>query len=118
MENKMQTLKKLNWILLGLTMLVSGLLKLFMLKPAAVVGMLAGLGFPAPTFFAWILMLSEVVFGVAILARWNLKYTTIPPAIILVVAAFTVYWANWTNMLVHLTLASNYLLLGMMGKKA
>ena len=109
----------INRVLLGLAMLLPGLLKLFVMKPEAIVGMLGGLGFPAATFFAWILILSEIVFGAAILLNWKLNYTTIPPAIILIVASFTVHWGNiptdWSTLpavLVHLGLASNYWLLG------
>ncbi len=101
-----------NRILLGLVMLVHGLMKLFVMKPAAVVGMLSGFGFPAPSFFAWVLILSEIVFGIAILLKWKLECTVWPPVVILVVASFTAHWANWGNMLVHLALASNYFMLG------
>ncbi len=106
------TASKVNWILLGLLMLIPGLLKLFVMGPSAVVGMLSGLGFPAATFFAWVLILSEIIFGALILARWNLRYTVWPPMIILTVAAFTANWGNWAGMLLHLTAVSNYWLLG------
>ena len=101
-----------NRILLGLVMLIPGLLKLFVLKPAAVVGMLEGIGFPVAAFFAWVLILSEIVFGIAILARWKLEYTVWPPIVIMLVAAFTVSWANWPLFLMHLVIASNYWMLG------
>ncbi|MBS3081453.1 DoxX family protein [Candidatus Pacearchaeota archaeon] len=100
-----------NRILLGLVMLVPGLLKLFVMKPVAIVGLLSGLGFFAPTFFAWVLILSEIVFGIAILASWRLKYTVWPPIIIMIVAAFTVYWGNWSSFIMHIVVASNYLML-------
>lgn len=113
-----------NRILLGLVMLVPGLLKLFVMKPSAIVGMLSGISLFswAPTFWAWVLILSEIVFGIAILFKWRLEHTVWPPIIILVIASFTAHWANWGNMLVHLALASNYWLLGshssaMMSKK-
>ncbi len=104
--------EKVNWILLGLTMLVAGLLKAFMFKPAGVEGMLAGYGFPAAGVFAWILIIAEVVSGIFILAKWQLKYVVYVPVIILVVATFTAHLGNYGNMLVHLTLAANYWLLG------
>ena len=116
MKNMKTAAEKTNWILLGLTMLVPGLIKLFVVKPTNVVGMLSGLGFPAASFFAWVLILSEIGFGGLILARWKLTYTVIPPIIILVVATFTAHWANWINMLVHLTLASGYWILGTRAK--
>ena len=118
MGNK-EGVMKLNWVLLGLVMLVSGLLKLFSIKPAGVAGMLAGIVLFswAPAFWAWILIIAEVLSGVFVLARWKLKKVVWLPIIVLVVATFTVHWANLTNMLVHLALASNYWLLGFWGKK-
>lgn len=101
-----------NTILLGLVMLVPGLMKLFVVKPSTVVGMVTGLGFPAPSLFAWVLILSEIICGVAILARWNLKYTTIPPALIMIIAAVLVYKSQIPSLLVHLSMATNYLYIG------
>lgn len=75
--------------------------------------MLTGLGFPAPTFFAWVLILSEIVFGIALLANWKLKYMVVPPMIILAVAAFTVYWKQWPSMLLHFVIISNYWILAL-----
>ena len=100
-----------NRILLGLVMLIPGLLKLFVSKPAGVVDMLSGMGFPAATFFAWVLILSEIVFGIAILANWKTEYTVWPPIIIMLVAAFTASWGKWPLFLMHLVVASNYLLI-------
>lgn len=114
----MKHIYTINRILLGLVMLVPGLYKLYGMvtgNPFAV-SMLSGLGFPAPTFFAWILILSEIIFGVAILANYKLKYTVWPPIIILVVAAFTVWLTNVAQILVHLALASNFLVWGMSSK--
>ena len=106
-------LKLINRILLGLLMLVAGLYKLFVAGPSAITGMLSNIVLFAwaPGFWAWVLMLSETVFGAAILAKWRLEYTVIPPMIILTVAAFTVYWGNWTSFLLHLVAVSNYSLL-------
>ena len=112
-----------NRVLLGIIMLIPGLLKLFVMGPDAIGAMLTDLGFGSSGLvFAWILIFSEIVFGVAILANWKIRYTKIPPIIILLVAAFTFYLygpgsiggqANWPSILVHLGLASNYWLLGM-----
>ena len=107
-----------NRILLGLLMLIPGCMKLFVIKPTAVVGMLSGIGFPAPTFFAWVLILSEIVFGIAILLKWKLQYTVWPPILIMLVAAFTVAWGNWPTFLMHLVIASNYFMLGVNHMKA
>ncbi len=114
----MQIATKVNQILLGLVMLVPGLLKLFVMGPSAVVTMLAGIGFPMPTFFAWLLILSEIGFGAAVLFGWKLQYTTIVPAIILVIAGFTVYMTQYPSLLLHLVVASNYIALGCMHCKS
>lgn len=108
-----------NLVLLGLVMLLPGLMKLFIIKPSAVSGLLASLGFPAPTIFAWILIIAEIGSGIAILTRWNLKHIVWIPMIILVIAGLTttITWASiggsqWPSFLMHIALASNYWLLG------
>ncbi len=106
--------KIVNRILLGLLMLVPGLIKLFVFKPTGVTSMLSGLGFPIPMFFAWVLILSEIIFGIAILANWKVEFTAWPPLIILVIGGLvTPDWSNpqWPTILLHLVVASNYWLL-------
>ena len=100
-----------NRILLGLLMLIPGLFKLFSFGPEGVSGMLSGLGFPAPMFFAWILILSEILFGLAIIAKYKLEYTVIPPIIILLVASFTAHLAEMNTWIMHLALITNYILI-------
>ena len=109
---KCKNLFTANRILLGLLMLVPGLLKLFVVKPAAVVGMLTGMGYPIPAIMAWVLIIAEITTGVMILGGWNLRYAIIPPAIILTLAGFTAYWGSWPSLILHLAAASNYALLG------
>jgi len=99
---------KVNRILLGLVMLVPGLLKLFVLGPSAVAGMLAGFGFPMATFFAWLLIVVEIGSGLAVLIGWKLEYTAIAPAVILVIAGLLVYRTDYGNLLMHLVIASNF----------
>lgn len=106
------TASKFNWILLGLLMLVPGLLKLLVMGPSAVTGMLSGLGFPAATFFAWVLIIAEIASGAAILAKWKLEYVVWVPIVVLIVAAFTASWGNWASIILHLTAATNYWMLG------
>ena len=105
-----------NRILLALVMLVPAFFALFIWKPAGVIANLTGLGFPAPVFFAWLLIIVEVVFGLAVLFKWQLKYTVWPPIIILVVAAFTAWLGNWIQIVLHLAVASNFWLLGFSGE--
>ena len=118
MEDMKKTAMQVNWILLGLLMLIPGLLKLFVMGPAQVVTMLSGLPVlsSAPVLFAWALILSEIIFGILILAKYKLRHTTIVPIIILLVASATVHWGSWPSVLVHLTAASNYWLLGLKSK--
>ncbi len=115
MEKKV--LHLLNRILLGLVMLVSGLMKLFLLKPDGVSGMMSGIVIFAwaPMLWAWILIVGEIFAGITILTRWNAHIGTWIAAVVLTVAAFTVYLENVSTLLVHLALASNYLLLGRFG---
>ncbi len=106
-------LKLANRVLLGLLMLIPGIMKLFVIGPTAVVGMLSGLALFAwaPTFWAWVLMFSEVVFGGAIIVDYKLKYTVIPPVVILFVAALTVNIGNVSSLLLHLVAVLGYLML-------
>lgn len=112
MEKK-ENLKMLNRIVLGLVMLIPGLSKLFITGSAGVSQMLSGiiLFSWAPIFWAWILIISEVIFGVAILVNYKLKYTVIPPMIILVVAAFTFSLGSWGSFLLHLATVTNFAIL-------
>ena len=112
MEDVKKYAHKVNWVLLGLLFVVACLLKLFSAKASGVASMLSGLGFPASGVLAWVLIVAELASGILILARWQLKYVTWIPVVILVLAAFTAWWGHWVNMLVHLALASNYVVLG------
>lgn len=107
-----------NRILLGLVMLVPGIFKLFVLGPDGVVGMLSGIALFswAPLFWAWVLILSEIFAGIAILTKWNMKIATSLAAIIIAVAAFTVYLEDVSNILIHLTLVTNYMYWGSQSK--
>jgi len=118
MRDTKKTAWTVNWIFLGLVMLIPGLMKLFVMGPSAIVGMLSGLGIPAPAFFAWVLIIGELLSGALILAKWNLHKVVYIPIIVLLVATFTANWGNWTNMLVHLTLVTNFWVLGAFGYKS
>jgi len=63
---------------------VSGILKLMM--PQGVVAMLSHIGFPVATFWAWLLIVVELVCGAAVVVGFKLKYVTVPLAIVLLVA--------------------------------
>lgn len=106
-------IKTINRVLLGLLTFIPGLLKLFVTGSSAITGMLQGIALFAwaPGFWAWVLILSEIVFGAAILANYKLKYTVIPPMVILLVAALTVNLGKWPSLIMHLVAISNYALI-------
>ena len=76
------------------------------MTPSGIIGMLGNLGFPAPSFFGWLLLLSEIVFGISVLIGWKLKYTVWPLVIVLLVALIMVTLPNikqdQINVLFHL----------------
>lgn len=111
-----------NIILLGLLMLVPGLLKLLSSKPSGVSTMLSGIPLFswAPLFWAWILIIGEIGSGIALIARWKLKYTALIPVIILIIAALTstIKWSsigstNWGVLIFNLIAVTNYIMLSM-----
>lgn len=117
----MKNLSIVNRVLLGLLMLVPGLLKLFVVGPTAIAGMVGGIVLFswAPAFWAWVLMLSEIVFGIAILANYKTEYTAWPPVIVLAVATLFLHikWAalsttSWSNVLLHLVAIWGFVMLG------
>jgi putative oxidoreductase len=65
----------------------AGIMKL--LNPPMVVGMLESLGFPGPAFWAWLLIIVELVCGAAVLTGFKLRWVTIPLAIVMIVAIST-----------------------------
>lgn len=91
---------------LGIMFLIAGYNKIK--GPDNVTGMLTNMGFFAPVFFAWILILSELIFGLTILIGWKVKYTVWPLVIILAVAIIKVVIPNLaqpggpTNLSFHL----------------
>lgn len=86
MENKIGNV--ILRIVLAVLFLVPGIGKL--MNPQMIQGLLENIGFPQPFIFAWILLLSEIIFGLAILFGFKIKYTVWPLIIILVVASITV----------------------------
>ena len=79
-------------VMLGLLFVVAGYGKFS--NPQGVVGLLTGIGFFAPTFFAWVLLLSVLVFGALILIGFKVRYTAWPLAFILLIAELTVVIPN------------------------
>ncbi len=71
-------------VTVGLIMILPGISKLN--SPEMIIGLLGSLGFPLPTILGWLLIISEIAFGIAIILGWKLKYAIWPPVIILAVA--------------------------------
>jgi uncharacterized membrane protein YphA (DoxX/SURF4 family) len=122
-KKHIEIMKKTNWILLGLLMLVAGLTKLLVMGPDAITGMMSGiiLFSWAPAFWAWVLIIAEIAVGITILSKWELKYSTKVAAIILLVATLTVSikWTggtSWNTVILHLIAITNYLVLGCTSK--
>ena len=76
-------------VTLGLLFLVPGIGKL--MDPAGPIGMLTGLGFPGPTFWAWLLIIAEVACGLALIVGYKVKYAAWPLVVVLLVALFAVH---------------------------
>ncbi|MFQ5531504.1 MAG: DoxX family protein [Candidatus Nanoarchaeia archaeon] len=74
-------------IIVGLMFALIGLSKL--LNSQGFIGNLAFLG-GAATVIGWIVLLAELVFGIAILVGWKVKLTTWPPLVIIVLGTILV----------------------------
>jgi len=92
---------------LGPLFIIPGVMKF--MNPGMIIGMLGQLGFPAPTFLGWLLLLSEIIFGAAVLVGWKVKYTVWPLVAVLAVATAFVHIpamatnpAGLVNVLFHL----------------
>ncbi len=68
---------------IGIMFLYQGIGKL--MNPSGPTGMLTNLGFPIPQVFAWILLLSEIIFGLAVLVGYKVKYSVWPLVLIFLV---------------------------------
>ncbi len=95
MEDKQNYSPLILRVILGLMFVVAGANKL--LNPQGIIGMLSGAGFFLPTVWGWLVILSEVLFGLAVLAGWKLRYTVWPLALIMAVAIIIVSIPNITK---------------------
>lgn len=75
-------------LFLGLLFILAGLGKL--MDPDKIINLLQGLGFLIPVVLGWVLLLSEIIFGIAVLFGWYVKYAVWPLVFIMVVATLTV----------------------------
>jgi putative oxidoreductase len=79
-------------VTIGLMFVVTGINKLRNIS--GIEGMLGNLGFPISSVFAWILALSELIFGFLIFLGFKTKFTSLPLAFILLVAEVLVVIPN------------------------
>jgi len=63
-------------------------------RPDAFAAILHALGVPAPHFMAWVSILTELLGGLAVLVGAFVTLASIPMAILLLVAVFTVHLPN------------------------
>jgi putative oxidoreductase len=73
-------------VVLGAMFIAAGLVKYFKATPAGVAGFFGSLGIPMPEVMAWVVLLSEIVFGACVLLGFRLKYTVWPLVVIMAVA--------------------------------
>lgn len=72
---------------IGGLFVAAGIAKL--LNPSMVTGLLGSLGFPAPGFWAWLLILVELLGGAAVLLGFYVRWAAVPLGVVLLVAAVT-----------------------------
>jgi putative oxidoreductase len=98
-------------VFLGLLFFIPGIGKL--LNPSGIIGMLDGMGFPLAALFGWIVILVEVLGGLALILGYKTKYTIWPLAIVMVVAIFaTVLPAFGANPMAYINLLFHLLAIG------
>ena len=92
-------------LVVGPLFIITGTYKL--LNPQMIIGLLESIGFPFPVFLGWLVLLSELIFGVCVLLGFKLKYSVWPLIFIMLVATVTVILpglsaATAVNFLFHL----------------
>lgn len=96
-------------IAIGLMIFLAGIGKIS--NPAGTAGFLGGIAIFswAPMFWAWVLILGEVIFGLLVFVGYKVRYTAWPLSAILLIAALfvTAPSQGWTsnNFLFHLIAA-------------
>ena len=75
---------------LGILFIYTGIAKLFFSTPSGVSQFLGGLGFPLPILFAWILILAELLGGIALVIGFKAKWASALLGIVIIVAILTV----------------------------
>lgn len=94
-------------VVIGALFIVPGISKLFNLE--GITGFFISLGLPAAEAMVWLVLVCEIVFGLAVIAGWRVKYSVWPLVVIMVVALATAVIPQalkssmaWTSVLFHL----------------
>jgi len=98
---------------LGILFFFAGIIKIMNMEDT--VKMVSNVGFPAAAFFAWLLLLTEIVFGVMLLIGWKVQYTTIPLIVVIVIAILTVTRNDPMQLLKDLSILASLVGLMLMG---
>ena len=77
-------------LIIGYGFAIHGLAKLSR-GPEAFAGVLQSIGVPAPHFMAWVTIITELAGGVAVALGAFVPFVSVPLAVILLVAIFTVH---------------------------
>lgn len=79
---------------LGLLFFIAGLTKF--INPSGIIGMVASMGFPSPLdiYFGFVVILSELIFGLTMIIGYNVKLSVVPLIIITIVAAVGIHLPN------------------------
>ncbi len=75
-------------VVLGLLFLVPGIMKLT--NPQMIIGMLEGIGFPVAALFGWLVIIFEILCGIALIVGWKTKWAVWPVIVIMIVATIIV----------------------------
>lgn len=97
-------------VVIGALFFISGVMDIF--NPSGLTGTIESFGIPGALFFAWLLILLETIFGLAVLVGWNTRYTVWPLVFIIVLSFvsltavviqgssfWTIFGAVWFNLI-------------------
>lgn len=111
-------LAKYNQLFLGWFAIISGIvLWLSPSGPSGLADYLSSHSIPLALLLAWIIIISFIFSGIAILRNWKPRITAILPAIILIASAFTKQLGILPAMLLYLLIAADYITISILNKK-
>lgn len=113
-------------VLTGGAFVIAGCTQLFLIGNDRLELLFMQLGLPLAFLLAWLVPLVGLGAGIAVICNYRVRHTAWPALLLALGAAFTVYWygpgsikgaPNWTQVFVHLVLASNLLVLALSAKR-